>query len=389
MDTTKLTTKDITGTYSEPFVSLDNVIYQILTTVAPQTWAVGTYSGKFASTHESGSGDVGPWVGSYLLTVGHNYSYGTRGIVIAQECAITIWYENTGWVLHNITHDCDRINGQKNVTIHTDGEGGNIRITSATGNHTEIDMVPGDSLRIYLGTPQSEVTGAIVKNINGVIDLDNLNNMAIEALQLSPTLGSAANYGRHIADALNVALYDPHHALNRIGYVYAGGTTSMPANCSAGIRTVEYYNSSAIRVTIHGWDGYGNGGNWYNFYNGTTWVGWTRDSNAYAYVRGASGVSGDIAPNQHIPGTRIALPPGLWLVWSDGYCTEVGTSSETRQFAIVRNDEYPNQLIPAVTPIRLMTLTNPTTDVYAGNPYNDRSLQYNNIVLTAWRVQFL
>lgn len=60
---------------------------------------------------------------------------------------------------------------------------------------------------------------------------------------------------------------------NKPRYVYKGGTSAIPSDLSAGLRFVEYYNSTNVRVMIDGWDVSGKPKQWFARYYGT-WTEW-------------------------------------------------------------------------------------------------------------------
>lgn len=89
-----------------------------------------------------------------------------------------------------------------------------------------------------------------------------------------PIYATTSDYGRRIDDALHIDITHADSEHNTVGYVYSGKTISLPSDCYIGIREVYFYNSSNIIVKITGWSANNYVREWFNIYNGTTWLGW-------------------------------------------------------------------------------------------------------------------
>ena len=73
---------------------------------------------------------------------------------------------------------------------------------------------------------------------------------------------------------MNIDLESAEGELNNIGYVYDGGTISLPTNCDYGIREVYYYNSNSVFIKITGLSKTNTITEWFNFYHDSDWIGW-------------------------------------------------------------------------------------------------------------------
>lgn len=100
----------------------------------------------------------------------------------------------------------------------------------------------------------------------------NVRNMAKSYL---PIFGTVSGRGT-IADALHIDTANVYGTANQVGYVYSGGSTSIPSDCAFGIREVFYYNSTAIMIQITGVDASGYFAIWGNAYVNGTWGGWKK-----------------------------------------------------------------------------------------------------------------
>lgn len=91
-----------------------------------------------------------------------------------------------------------------------------------------------------------------------------------------PTFGTT--YGRGvIADTTSVNPNNVDGSENLIGYVVKGNTVNIPNDCLFGIREVYYYNANEVWIKITGLDTSNIMAEWLNRYNGSGWVGWTKN----------------------------------------------------------------------------------------------------------------
>ena len=78
-------------------------IKTILTSVAPQAWAKGSYAGTFQKTN---SGTQTAWSGQYILNVAYSGSnHGTQGSVAMQGRIFNVWYQNGAWAVNPVNND--------------------------------------------------------------------------------------------------------------------------------------------------------------------------------------------------------------------------------------------------------------------------------------------
>ena len=84
---------------------------------------------------------------------------------------------------------------------------------------------------------------------------------------------NAVNNGL-LTNALLIDYNTMYSDSNKPRYVYKGGTSAIPSDLLAGLRFVEYYNSTNVRVMIDGWDAQGRPKQWFARYDGKNWTAW-------------------------------------------------------------------------------------------------------------------
>lgn len=144
---------------------------------------------------------------------------------------------------------------------------------------------PDNVLQITMQNPTNGVSefGAVNIKTDGTWGFSHAANVR-KAIGAAPEdiyqflpLSATTEYGRLITDALNINLVNPLGTQNKPGYVYAGGTSSLPAGFNNGIREVYYYSSEWVIIKLTGWDNSGcRPCVVYNTYrgHGVGWLGW-------------------------------------------------------------------------------------------------------------------
>lgn len=77
-----------------------------------------------------------------------------------------------------------------------------------------------------------------------------------------------------LSNALLIDYNTAYSDSNKPRYVYKGGTSAIPSDLLAGLRFVEYYNPTNVRVMIDGWDTAGRPKQWFARYDGKSWTKW-------------------------------------------------------------------------------------------------------------------
>lgn len=79
-----------------------------------------------------------------------------------------------------------------------------------------------------------------------------------------------------LTDALSISTTDENFELNKTQLVVRGTTTNIPEDCRDGVREVGRTKNYTTYVRIFGRDTYGVSTEWFNSWNGTSWLGWAR-----------------------------------------------------------------------------------------------------------------
>lgn len=143
---------------------------------------------------------------------------------------------------------------------------------------------------------------------------------------------------------------------NKPRYVYKGGTSSIPSDLSAGLRFVEYYNASNVRVIIDGWDTAGRPKQWFARYDGKNWTAWFSTPILNA------------ALDLHLFGhnlmtvARVQAPDNADLIVSSGH----GTGGALRLLTNT-SVECTNTNRTAYMPVRGLSFTNPSSRLVKEN----------------------
>lgn len=143
---------------------------------------------------------------------------------------------------------------------------------------------------------------------------------------------------------------------NKPRYVYKGGTSAIPSDLSAGVRFVEYYNSSNIRLIIDGWDAQGRPKQWFSRYDGKSWTDW------YSTPILNAGLDLNLFGHNLMTVARVQAPDNADLIVSSGY----GSGGALR---LLTNTtvECTNTNRTAYVAVRGLSFTNPSSRLIKEN----------------------
>lgn len=143
---------------------------------------------------------------------------------------------------------------------------------------------------------------------------------------------------------------------NKPRYVYKGGTSAIPSDLSAGLRFVEYYNASNVRVIIDGWDTAGRPKQWFARYDGKNWTAW--------YSTPILNATLDLHLFGHnlMTVARVQAPDNADLIVSSGH----GTGGALRLLTNT-SVECTNTNRTAYMPVRGLSFTNPSSKLVKEN----------------------
>ena len=234
--------EEVSATYENANAESDDELSQGGIDLINASWSADTVDFSFDSDKETF--DVGDIIGAVERTTGAEVrAYITKKIVNISKGTTSIQY------------GCNASAGASSGGFPSSGGGGE------GGGTITVDSELSD-------TSENPVQNKVVtKALESKAD-----NCFI------PLFGTTKGRG-HITDALNVDLVHVDGELNRVGYVYAGGTVNLPTDCAAGIREVYYYNSDHVFVKINGIDVENKFSVWGNIYAVTTWTGWMKSGN--------------------------------------------------------------------------------------------------------------
>lgn len=143
---------------------------------------------------------------------------------------------------------------------------------------------------------------------------------------------------------------------NKPRYVYKGGTSAIPSDLLAGVRFVEYYNSSNIRLIIDGWDAQGRPKQWFARYDGKNWTEW--------YSTPILNATLDLHLFGHnlMTVARVQAPDNTDLIVSSGH----GTGGALRLLTNT-SVECTNTNRTAYMPVHGLSFTNPSSRLVKEN----------------------
>ena len=166
---------------------------------------------------------------------------------------------------------------------------------------------------------------------------------------------NAVNNGL-LTNALLIDYNTMYSDSNKPRYVYKGGTSAIPSDLSAGLRFVEYYNSTNVRVMIDGWDAQGRPKQWFSRYDGKSWTDW------YSTPILNAGLDLNLFGHNLMTVARVQAPDNADLIVSSGY----GSGGALR---LLTNTtvECTNTNRTAYVAVRGLSFTNPSSRLIKEN----------------------